>query len=264
MSEEIRIDFMNPDGTLKKKEEFLAQMEELYGELETNTSQESPDFMTLFTAPEEHFSPSDTLDKYQFVERKLYINSEITSGAAPCDGPSILNMTTDTGHDILERIQFWNAEDAFNKTPIEERIPIQIYIDSPGGDLTTTFQIVDAIKNSKTPVYTIVTGTAFSGGFFIAIAGHKRYAFPNATFLCHEGSGGYHGDAHKAFQNMKYYEMLLNKLKNHTVGCTDISPDLYDKHKKDDWFFDAQKALKLGVIDKISNDVNGGLYEDEE
>lgn len=264
MDNEIRIDFMNPDGTLKSKEDFMSQMETLYGELQNGCEGEEPDFMTLFTAPEENFNPDDVLEKYQFVERKLYINSEITSGALLSDGPAILSLPTDTGHDILERIQFWNAEDAFNKTPVEERIPIQIYIDSPGGDLTTTFQIVDAIKNSKTPVYTIVTGTAFSGGFFIAIAGHKRYAFPNATFLCHEGSGGYHGDAHKAFQNMKYYEMLLNKLKNHTVGCTDISPDLYDKHKKDDWFFDAQKALKLGVIDKISNDVNGGLYEDEE
>lgn len=76
------------------------------------------------------FDPQNVLNKYQFIERKLYLDTEITE---------------EVGRYFLERIQFWNAEDSFDKRPIEERIPIQIYIDSPGGLITTSFQIIDAI-----------------------------------------------------------------------------------------------------------------------
>ena len=42
-----------------------------------------------------------------------------------------------------------------------------------------------------------------------------------------------------------------------------ISNELYDKHKKDDWYLDAEKAKKLGIIDEINNDSNGGIYNEQ-
>lgn len=245
----IKEQILNSDGTIKTKEQFLKEQSLIYDDVSLQTNQHF-----LAALAETNINPIDIIDKYHFFERKIYLNTEITHG--------IGTDTEDTGRSILERIQFWNAEDEFDETPVEKRIPIQIYIDCPGGDLTTTLLIVDAIKNSKTPVYTIVTGTAYSGGFFVAIAGHKRFAFPNATFLLHEGCGGTYGDAHKVRQGIKFYELLLNKIKKHTIESTQISEETYEKHEKDDWYFDTKKALKLGVIDEISTDVNGGLYND--
>lgn len=251
--EGIRIDFVDDNGNLKDEETFLKEMKEVYGQVSKEINNcgckhnSSVNFMDLFCSEIDLLDPGAVLDRYQFIERKLYLDAEITE---------------EIGHFFLERIQFWNAEDEFNETPIEERIPIQIYIDSPGGLITTSFQIIDMIQKSKTPVVTIATGTAYSGAFFILTAGHVRYAFPNATFLFHEGSGGTLGDAHKVLQQSKFYESLLRQIKTHVLSTTKIPVSLYEKHEKDDWYFNAKKALKLGVIDEISDSVNGGIsYE---
>lgn len=242
----IKIELYDDKGQLKSQEEFLKEMEGLY---ETLNEQNNVQFLDLFANPEELIIPEDILSKYQFIERKLYLNTEIS--------PII-------SQPIFERIQFWNAEDEFNNTPIEERIPIQLYIDTPGGDLTTSLFLIDAIKSSKTPIYSIVTGTAYSGGFFIAIAAKKRMAFPNSTFLFHEGCTAISGDAHKASQQADFYKKYqLKQIKAHVLKSTKIPKNLYNEHEKDDWFFGAQKALELGVIDEICTDVNGGIYNEE-
>lgn len=244
----LKIDFYNEDGSLKSKETFIDELNNLYDKIsnETCSHQEPPKFIDLFI-PDAEFDPQNVLDKYHFIERKLYLDTEITE---------------EVGRYFLERIQFWNAEDEFDNVEINQRIPIQIYIDSPGGLITTSFQIIDAIQQSKTPVITVATGTAYSGAFFILTAGHERQAFPNATFLFHQGSGGTIGDAHKVLQQSKFYESLLRQIKNHVLKTTKISSELYEKHETDDWYFNTEKALKLGVIDKISTDVNGGVYEE--
>lgn len=244
----IKIDFFNEDGTLKDKSTFEKEMSALYDEVNNEAHHlRNEDTLMGLLAPDGEFDPTNIIEKYQFLERKLYLDTEITE---------------ETGRHFLERIQFWNSEDEYDSRAIEDRIPIQIYIDSPGGLITTSFQIIDAIKNSKTPVVTVVTGTAYSGAFFILTAGHRRYAFPNATFLFHEGSGGTLGDAHKVLQQSKFYESLLKQIKNHVLETTNIPRSLYEEHEKDDWYFNAKKAVKLGVIDGISSDVNGGIYNE--
>ena len=94
------------------------------------------------------------------------------------------------GEAIESLIRFWNRVDDENNVPIEKRAPIKIYIDSNGGDLDATFTMIDAISLSKTPVWTINIGCAYSGGFFTFIAGHKRFTYPHGTFLYHEGYTG--------------------------------------------------------------------------
>lgn len=245
----IRLDFYDENGNLKDKEQFDKEMNEIYNQLSNKNqcSCEEMNFIDMFIQDGE-FDPRNVLDKYQFIERKLYLDAEITEYI---------------GRHFLERIQFWNAEDEFDDKPVEERVPIQIYIDSPGGLITTSFQIIDAIQQSKTPIITIATGTAYSGAFFILTAGHQRQAFPNATFLFHQGSGGTIGDAHKVLQQSKFYESLLKQIKKHVLSTTKISADLYKKHETDDWYFNTERAIQLGVIDKISTDVNGGIYDEE-
>ena len=81
------------------------------------------------------------------------------------------------GDSVDSYIRFFNKQDDEDNIPIEERKPIKIFIDSPGGDLVATFTMINAIKLSKTPVYTINIGAAYSGGFFIFLAGHKRFAY---------------------------------------------------------------------------------------
>ena len=157
------------------------------------------------------------------------------------------------GDAVEGAIRFWNRADDERCIEPEDREPIKVYINTPGGSLHATLTMVDAIKMSKTPVITINTGTAFSGGFFVFIAGHRRVSYPNATFLFHEGSTGGGGpqDAGKFRNYASFYDKMLEKLKVLTLENTKIKEEVYDKHKLDDWWIFAEEAIKLGICDEI-------------
>ena len=165
------------------------------------------------------------------------------------------DITEGVGSAMDSMIRFWNYEDNKNDIPIEERQPIKIYIDSNGGSLVDTFTMIDSISMSKTPVYTICTGSAYSGGFFTFIAGHKRFAYPLSSFLYHEGSTGNAGDAGKFSNFAAFYEKVLKQLKDITIKYTKITEEEYEKHIKDDWWFTADEALKYGICDEISKEL---------
>lgn len=155
------------------------------------------------------------------------------------------------GDSVDSYIRFFNKQDDEDNIPIEERKPIKIFIDSPGGDLIATFTMINAIKLSKTPVHTINIGAAYSGGFFIFLAGHKRFAYELSSFLFHEGSTGTSGDAGKFRNFADFYKKELDKLKSIVLKYTKISDEEYEKHIKDDWWFTAEEAIEYGICDEI-------------
>ena len=155
------------------------------------------------------------------------------------------------GTSVAGYIRFWNRWDDEHNIPIEEREPIKIFIDSAGGDLCATFTMIDAIRLSKTPVWTVNEGAAYSGGFFTFIAGHKRFAYKHSSFLYHEGSAETGGTAIQ-FQNFSdFYKKRLTQLKEEVLAFTKISEEKYNEIKKDDFWMMADEALELGVCDEI-------------
>jgi ATP-dependent Clp protease protease subunit len=162
------------------------------------------------------------------------------------------DIDADLGGAIESFIRFYNLYDEEQNIPVDQRKPIKIYIDSNGGDLCATFTIIDAIRLSKTPVWTIVIGSAYSGGFFIAISGHKRIAYPLATYMYHEGSTANIGDAGKFRNFADFYDRQLDTLKDITLKYTNITEEQYKEHKKDDWWMDTKDAIEYGVCDEIA------------
>ena len=159
------------------------------------------------------------------------------------------------GDAIDSYIRFFNRQDEQDGIPVKERVPIKIYIDSPGGDLIATFTMINSIRMSKTPVWTINIGAAYSGGFFTFIAGHKRFAYPLASFLFHEGSTGTSGDAGKFRNFADFYKKELDNLKKVVLEYTDITEEDYEKHINDDWWFTAEEALEYGICDEITKEL---------
>lgn len=162
------------------------------------------------------------------------------------------------GEAIESLIRFWNQIDDENKVTADERKPIYIFINSPGGDLSATFTMIDAITMSKTPVYTVNIGCAYSGGFLIFLAGHKRIAYPNSTFLFHEGSvSEVGGDAGK-FQNFSaFYKERLGAMKEFVLAKTNMIEDFYESIKRDDFWMTAAQAIEYGVADEITSSFIG-------
>ena len=152
-------------------------------------------------------------------------------------------------------IRICNKLDAESHIPIDEREPIKIYINSDGGDLAAAFSIIDTIKMSKTPVWTINTGCAYSSGLEIFIVGHYRIAYPFSSFLFHEGYTGFGGDANKFKNYSHFYERLLEMSKQNILDHSSLTEEEYEKVKKDDWWFLAQDAYDLGMCDIIAKEL---------
>ena len=165
------------------------------------------------------------------------------------------DVNRDTADAFNTFIRIWNKLDTESHIPIDEREPIKIYINSDSGDLAAAFSIIDTIKMSKTPVWTINTGCAYSSGLEIFIVGHYRIAYPFSSFLFHEGYTGFGGDANKFKNYSHFYERLLEMSKQNILDHSTLTEEEYEKVKKDDWWFLAKDAYDLGMCDKIAEEL---------
>ena len=165
------------------------------------------------------------------------------------------DVNRDTADAFNTFIRIWNKLDTESHIPIDEREPIKIYINSDGGDLAAAFSIIDTIKMSKTPVWTINTGCAYSSGLEIFIVGHYRIAYPFSSFLFHEGYTGFGGDANKFKNYSHFYEKLLEMSKQNILDHSTLTEEEYEKVKKDDWWFLAKDAYDLKMCDKIAEEL---------
>jgi ATP-dependent Clp protease protease subunit len=131
--------------------------------------------------------------------------------------------------------------------------PIKIHIDSYGGAVYQCFGLLGIMENSKTPIYTIVTGCAMSCGFMIAISGHKRFAYTKATLLYHQLSTIKYGKLKEIKEDIIESKRLQKMIENIVIEKTKITRKRLKEsfNKKEDWFISVDEALELGVIDKI-------------
>ena len=177
------------------------------------------------------------IDLADSVEERTIIITDITSACAI---------------GINAYIRFWNKYDNELNIPIENRKPIRILIDSTGGELDAGLCIHDSITLSTTPVHTINISKAYSAGFMIFLAGHKRITYPNASFLYHEGSCGINQtDANKFDNYADFYKMQRGLLKKIMISRTTIDDAAYYEHARDDWWFSAEEAINYGIADEI-------------
>ena len=158
------------------------------------------------------------------------------------------------GSSIDGQIRFWNDYDNDHNIPIEKRKPIKIYIDSCGGSLTDTLTIIDSIKLSKTPIWTICVGCAYSGGFFTFISGHKRFAYPHASFLFHEGSTQTGGTSGQFENYTAFYKKQLDQLKDVVLENSNIKEEEYMQIRRDDVWYDTNEGVEKGFIDEITEE----------
>ena len=114
--------------------------------------------------------------------------------------------------DIVSHILQYNADDKGKS--VEERKPILLYCSSNGGNVDPGFELIDVIRQSKTPVYTINLGYQYSMGFLIGLAGHKRYGSKTAKYLMHDGSNFIYNSGAKAQDQMEFISALRQELRN--------------------------------------------------
>ena len=156
--------------------------------------------------------------------------------------------------DLIKMIMRCNKED--KGKPVEERKPIKIFIDSPGGDVTFMWSIINLIEMSKTPVWTINYCTAYSAAAEILASGHKRYALRGSHVMIHSGNCQYSGQADVVESTKKYFDKVIKRTTDHLIERTNINTRVFKKKASLDWYMNEDEALENGIIDKIIVDLD--------
>ena len=151
--------------------------------------------------------------------------------------------------EVSKLILKYNKED--KGIPVEQRTPIKLLIHSPGGNLDETLAFIALMGISKTPIWTINFGWAYSAAGLILMAGHKRYALPNTQCLIHSGSGGVGGSFEQAEAQMKNYKELVAKMREFILSKTTIDPKLFKKKNASEWYISTEEMLANGIVDQI-------------
>lgn len=133
---------------------------------------------------------------------------------------------------------------------------IQIYINSPGGSVTSGLAIYDTMQYVKPDVSTICIGMAASMGSFLLSSGAKgkRIALPNSEIMIHQPSGGSQGQASDIKIQAEHILRTKRRLNEILAANTGKPIEQVERDSDRDNFMTAQEALDYGLIDSIIKD----------
>ncbi len=130
---------------------------------------------------------------------------------------------------------------------------IYLYINSPGGVVTSGMAIYDTMNYIKPDVVTICMGQAASMGAFLLSSGAKgkRFALPHARIMIHQPLGGAQGQATDIEIHAKEILRMKKELNKILAENTGQSVRKIEKDTERDFFMSAEEAMKYGIIDKV-------------
>ncbi|TXE09670.1 ATP-dependent Clp protease proteolytic subunit [Seonamhaeicola algicola] len=171
----------------------------------------------------------DAIDAKLIEERKVFLWGQVDD---------------DSAKHVIDRLMYLDAL---------ETATIHLYINSPGGYVTSGFAIYDCIKSLKSSVSTICTGFAASMGSIILSAGEKgkRFIQPHARVMIHQPSGGARGQASDIEITAK--EIILTKELSAQI-LADNCGQTFEKVMKDfnrDHWMGAEESVEYGIVDAV-------------
>ena len=151
----------------------------------------------------------------------------------------------DVANLVIAQLLFLDAED-----PEKE---IFLYINSPGGAITSGLAIYDTMQYVRAPVSTICTGIAMSMGAVLLAAGApgRRFALPHSRIMIHQGSGGFRGNTPDVFIQVKEMEQLVKTTQELLAAHTGQTIDKIMKDTDRDLFLSPEEAVEYGIIDEV-------------
>lgn len=163
-------------------------------------------------------------------ERIIFLNGPVEDGMASL---------------VVAQLLFLEAEN-----PKKE---ISLYINSPGGVVTSGLSIYDTMQFIRCPVTTLCMGQAASMGSLLLTAGAKgqRFALPNARIMVHQPSGGFQGQVTDILIHAKEVEGLKRRLNEIYVTHTGQDYDTIHSALERDNFMTAEQAKEFGLIDQV-------------
>ena len=142
---------------------------------------------------------------------------------------------------------------------------ISMYINSPGGVVTSGMAIYDTMQFIRPPVATLCIGQAASMGSLLLAAGEPgmRYALPNARIMVHQPSGGFQGQASDIERHAKEILDLRHRLNTVYVKHTGQKLEKIEEALERDTFLTADQSQEFGLIDEVIEKREATEGEDE-
>ena len=150
-----------------------------------------------------------------------------------------------TGNMIIAQMLFLQMDDA--------KKDIHLYINSPGGSITSGLAIYDTMQFLTCDVNTYCVGMAASMGAVLLCAGTKgkRYALPNSDIMIHQASGGARGTASDVERTVEFLYKLNRRVKKIIAHHTGHPQEKVDRDCDRDYFMTAQEAKDYGLVDEV-------------
>ena len=182
------------------------------------------------------------IDKSPFGERAYDIYSRLLKERIIFIGEPIDDHTANV---VIAQLLFLDAEDS--------KKDIQLYINSPGGVVTSALAIYDTMQFVKPDIYTICIGEAASAAAVLLAAGKKgkRWILPNARVMIHQVIGGAQGQATDVEIQTKEMIRVKNQINQILAKHTGQSLAKIEKDTDRDYFMSSEEAKKYGIVDKI-------------
>jgi len=182
------------------------------------------------------------IEKSQYGERAYDIYSRLLKDRIILLAGPITDVSANS---VIAQLLFLASQDP--------KKDIQLYINTPGGVVTSGMAIYDTMQYIKPPVSTVCVGLAGSMGAILLAAGQKgkRFALPNSEILLHQVMGGVTGEAVEieitAKQIIRIKEKINKILAEHT--CQPL--EKVEKDTDRDFYLSAEEAKEYGIIDKV-------------
>jgi ATP-dependent Clp protease protease subunit len=153
-------------------------------------------------------------------------------------------------HDIMAQLVVAQLLHLEAENPKKE---ISMYINSPGGVVTSGLSIYDTMQYIRPKVSTLVVGQAASMGSLLLTAGEKgmRFSLPNSEIMVHQPSGGYQGQATDILIHAERTKQLKKRLNEIYVNHTGQDIETVERALERDNFMTPQEAKAWGLIDDI-------------
>jgi len=178
------------------------------------------------------------------------LNTNTTNQDKKNDSPTILYLVED-----IEEATVIDFVDILHRTKTSER-PVYIYINSHGGDTTTSLSLYYLVKNIPTRTVGINIGKVYSGALMPFMACDYRIALPHSSFMFHDMRSFYNDYTRAA--DFAGFADFISKLSNvWRQALVDVvgNKELVDKWLFQETYLFAEEALRYGIIDEIKTEV---------
>jgi len=187
------------------------------------------------------------IEKEQFGERAYDIYSRLLKDRIVFLGGPIMDAVSNT---IIAQLLFLELQDP--------KKDIYLYVNSPGGVVSSTLAIYDTMQHIKPDVATLCVGVAASGAAILLAGGAKgkRYALPNSEIMIHQVLGGTEGQASDIAIDAKHIVHVKEKISKILAHHTSQPLSQIERDSDRNFYMDADEAKKYGIIDEIVKSKN--------